>query len=73
MGCRIPQPLHVERQGLTGTENRSHPGVVELQKLIKDFEVRNMEGAGHANHFEMPWECDRHCIEFLSRRELFPG
>ena len=73
MASRIPQPLHVERQGLTGTENRSHPSVADLQKLIKDCEVRNMEGAGHANNFEMPWEYDRHCIEFLARHGLFPG
>ena len=57
---------------VTGTEDRSHPSVADLQKLIKDCEVRNMEGAGHANNFEMPWEYDRNCIEFLARHGLFP-
>lgn len=58
---------------ITGTEDRSHAGVPELQKRIKGSEVRNMVGAGHANNFEMPWEYDRHAIEFLTKHGLFPG
>lgn len=58
---------------ITGTEDRSHAGVPELQKRIKGSEVRNMVGAGHANNFEMPWEYDRHAIEFLTKYGLFPG
>jgi len=58
---------------ITGTEDRSHPSVPELQMLIKGCEVRNMVGAGHANNFEMPWEYDRHTLDFLTRHGLFPG
>jgi 3-oxoadipate enol-lactonase len=58
---------------VTGTLDRSHAGVPELQKRIKGSEVRNMEGAGHANNFEKPWEYDAHCIEFLKKLGLFPG
>ena len=58
---------------ITGTEDRSHASVPELAKRIKGAEIRNMEGAGHANNFEMPWEYDRHCIEFLGKHGLWEG
>jgi pimeloyl-ACP methyl ester carboxylesterase len=64
--ARIQAPTLI----VTGTEDRSHATVPELAKRIRGAEVRNMQGAGHANNFEMPWEYDRHCLEFLARHGL---
>jgi 3-oxoadipate enol-lactonase len=58
---------------VSGSLDRSHAGVAGLQKCFASCELRVMEGAGHANPFEMPWEYDRHCIEFLKKHGLFPG
>jgi pimeloyl-ACP methyl ester carboxylesterase len=58
---------------VSGTLDRSHSGVAELQKRIHGSELRSMEGAGHANNFEMPWEYDRHCLDFLKKLGLFPA
>ncbi|MFM9969193.1 MAG: alpha/beta fold hydrolase [Burkholderiales bacterium] len=67
--ARIKAPTLI----ITGTEDRSHAGVPELQKRIKGCEVRNMVGAGHANNFEKPWEYDQHVIEFLTKHGLYPA
>jgi pimeloyl-ACP methyl ester carboxylesterase len=58
---------------ITGSEDFSRPSADKLQSAIKGSELIEIKGAGHANCFEMPWEFDRLCIEYLKKRELFPG
>ena len=58
---------------IAGTEDRSYNSSFELQRLIPACEHRSIEGAGHAPMIEMPWEYDRHSIEFLKALGLFPG
>jgi 3-oxoadipate enol-lactonase len=58
---------------VTGSEDRSHSGVAELAKCIPGAQVRVMQGAGHANNFEAPWEYDAHCIEWLATLGLHPN
>jgi 3-oxoadipate enol-lactonase len=66
--ARIKAPTII----IAGKLDRSYPTVSTLQKLIPKCELVTMEGAGHANCFEQPWEYDRHCIEFLTKLGLFP-
>ncbi|HXQ53678.1 MAG TPA: alpha/beta hydrolase [Stellaceae bacterium] len=58
---------------ISGSEDMSRPSGLKLQTFIKGCELVTIEGAGHANCFEMPWEFDRICIEYLTKRGLFPG
>ncbi|HEV8016871.1 MAG TPA: alpha/beta hydrolase [Stellaceae bacterium] len=56
-----------------GTEDRSYASSFDLQKLIAGSAHRSIAGAGHAPMIEMPWEYDRHVIEFLKTLGLFTG
>ncbi len=58
---------------IAGTEDRSYQSSFDLQKLIAGSEHRSIGGAGHAPMIEMPWEYDRHSIEFLKKLGLFSG
>jgi pimeloyl-ACP methyl ester carboxylesterase len=58
---------------VTGSEDFTKDGAYKLQSHISGSEIVCLEGAGHANCFEMPWEYDRACIEYLKKRRLFPG
>ena len=58
---------------IIGSEDFTLPGALKLQKHIPGCELVRLEGAGHANCFELPWEFDRLCIEYLKKRGLFPG
>ena len=66
-GLRVPTLI------LTGSEDPARPSAYVLQSKIAGSEIVCMEGAGHANNFEAPWEFDRLCIEFLTKRGLFPA
>jgi len=65
-GLKVPTLI------VTGSEDPARPSAYALQSKIAGSEIVCMEGAGHANNFEMPWEFDRLCIEFLKKRGLFP-
>jgi pimeloyl-ACP methyl ester carboxylesterase len=58
---------------IAGTEDRSYKSSFDLQRLIRNSEHRSIAGAGHAPMIEMPWEYDRHVIDFLKKLGLFPG
>jgi pimeloyl-ACP methyl ester carboxylesterase len=58
---------------IIGSEDFTLPGALKLQTHIPGCELVRLEGAGHANCFELPWEFDRLCIEYLKKRGLFPG
>jgi pimeloyl-ACP methyl ester carboxylesterase len=66
-GIKVPTLI------IAGTEDRTYKSSLDLQKLIAGSEHRSIEGAGHAPMIEMPWEYDRHSIEFLKKLGLFPG
>lgn len=67
------QAIAVPTLIITGTEDRSHLRAFDLQKLIPGCACRSIEGAGHAPMIEMPWEYDRHTIDFLKKLGLYPG
>ena len=56
-----------------GSEDRTYPSAIELQKRIPGARMAVIEGSGHACNFETPWEYDRHCIEFLDSLGLYDG
>ena len=58
---------------IIGSEDFTLQGALKLQAHIPGCELVRLEGAGHANCFEMPWAFDRLCIEYLKKRGLFPG
>jgi len=58
---------------LTGSEDFTIEGAKKLHGFIKGAHFHCIDGAGHANCFEMPWEFDRVCIDWLAKRGLFPG
>ena len=58
---------------ITGSEDFTRDGATKLQSFIKGSELVSIDGAGHANCFEMPWEYDRLAIAYLKKRGLFPG
>jgi pimeloyl-ACP methyl ester carboxylesterase len=58
---------------IAGTEDRSYNSSFELQKLIAGSKHCSIDGAGHAPMIEMPWEYDRHSIDFLKKLGFFPG
>jgi 3-oxoadipate enol-lactonase len=58
---------------IIGSEDFTLQGALKLQKHIPGCELMRLEGAGHANCFELPWEFDRLCIEYLKKKGLFPG
>jgi pimeloyl-ACP methyl ester carboxylesterase len=66
-GIKVPTLI------IGGTEDRSYASSLDLQKLIAGSAHRTIAGAGHAPMIEMPWEYDRHTIEFLKTLGLFSG
>lgn len=58
---------------ISGSEDFTLEGARKLKGFLKDAELQIIDGAGHANCFEMPWEFDRICIEYLRQRGLLPG
>jgi len=58
---------------IIGSEDFTLQGALKLQSKIKGCELVRLEGAGHACNFEMPWEYDQLCIDWLKKRGLFPG
>jgi pimeloyl-ACP methyl ester carboxylesterase len=58
---------------ITGSEDFTRAGATKLQSFITGAELVCIEGAGHANCFEMPWEYDRLAIDYLKKHGLFPG
>jgi pimeloyl-ACP methyl ester carboxylesterase len=58
---------------IIGGDDFTKPGAYKLQSFITGSEIVEMPGAGHANCFEQPWEYDRLTIDYLKKRELFPG
>ena len=58
---------------ITASEDFTRESAYKLQSFIKGSEIVCMEGVGHANCFEAPWEFDRICIDYLKNRGLFPG
>ena len=56
-----------------GSKDMTLQGAYKLQSAIKGCELVEIEGAGHACNFEMPWEYDRLAIAYLRKRGLFPG
>ena len=67
--ARIAAPTLI----ICGTEDRTYPSAIELQKRIRGAQFAAIEGSGHACNFETPWEYDRHCIAFLQRLGLYDG
>jgi pimeloyl-ACP methyl ester carboxylesterase len=65
--------LKVPATIIIGSEDFTLEGAKKLQKHIPGCELTVMQGAGHANCFELPWEYDRLAIEYLKKRGLFPG
>jgi pimeloyl-ACP methyl ester carboxylesterase len=65
--------LKVPTMIIIGSEDFTLEGAKKLQKHIKGCELVVMQGAGHANCFELPWEYDRLAIEYLKKRGLFSG
>lgn len=66
-GIKVPTLI------IAGTEDRSYKSSFDLQKLIAGSAHRSIDGAGHAPMIEMPWEYDRHTIDFLKKLGLYPG
>ena len=58
---------------IIGAEDFTKPSAYKLQSFLRGSEIVEMQGAGHANCFEQPWEYDRLAIEYLKKRGLFPG
>ncbi len=58
---------------IIGGEDFTREGAMKLHSFIKGSELVVMDGAGHANCFEMPWDYDRLAIDYLKKRGLFPG
>jgi pimeloyl-ACP methyl ester carboxylesterase len=56
-----------------GSKDMTLQGAYKLQAHIEGCELVELEGAGHACNFEMPWEYDRLAIDWLNKRGLFPG
>jgi len=65
--------LEVPTLIITASEDFTRESAYKLQSFIKGAEITCIEGAGHACNFELPWEFDRICIEYLKKRGLFPG
>ncbi len=58
---------------ITASEDFTRESAYKLQSHIKGSEIVCLEGAGHACNFEMPEAYDRLCIDYLTKRGLFPG
>jgi pimeloyl-ACP methyl ester carboxylesterase len=58
---------------ITASEDFTRGSAEKLQSFIRGAELVEIDGAGHACCFEMPWEYDRLCIDYLKKRGLFPG
>jgi pimeloyl-ACP methyl ester carboxylesterase len=63
--------VHVPTLIITGTEDGTHPGALELVKHIPGCELVKIVGAGHACNMERPWEFDTAMLDFLERHGLF--
>jgi pimeloyl-ACP methyl ester carboxylesterase len=57
---------------LTGSEDAAHQRAFALRDVLPDAELVTLDGAGHACQLELPWEFDRHLLDFLERRVGLP-